>query len=143
MSSPSNRRYVKKFYMWYEVDPRPELDALRYPHPTSNNYRVMVHRPLPEIFHVYVEKNYFRRFTLETMPDKLKEHIAMIHTFNWDSLGKDFYVRPLQWYPSLPEHMREIGWMTSREEYCVIMDKSLLDELRGVSASNDALREGA
>lgn len=137
MYLPSNQRFVIKFYMWYEVDPRPELDALRW---TSNNYRVMVHRPLPEIFHVYVEKNYFRRFTLETMPDKLKEHIAMIHSFDWNSLGDNYYFQPLHWNPQAPDHMKEIGWKTSRDEYCVIMDKSLLDELKG-GASNDALPE--
>lgn len=128
-----SRRFVKKLYMWYEVTP----DR----HGTEEKYRVMVHRPDPEIFHVYVDKNFFRRFTLETMPDKLKECLAMIHTFDWDSLGKDFFYAPLDWNSRAPEHMKEIGWMTSREEYCVMMDKSLLDELRGMSASNDALKE--
>lgn len=123
--------------MWYEVAP----DRILTADCIGEKYKVMVHRPDPEVFHVYVDKNFFRRFTVDTMPDKLKEHIAMIHTFNWDSLGKDFYVRPLQWYPSLPEHMREIGWMTSREEYCVIMDRNLLDELRGATVSPDTVEE--
>jgi hypothetical protein len=120
--------------MWYEVDPRMVG--------TTDKYLVMVYRSHPDIFRVYVDKNYFRRYTLDTMPGKLREHIAMIHSYDWASMDKDFYVPPLEWYPSLPEHMREIGWKTSQKEYCVVMDKNLLDELKGLSASNDALGGG-
>ena len=121
--------------MWYEVAP----DRILTADCIGEKYKVMVHRPDPEVFHVYVDKNFFRRFTVDTMPDKLKEHIAMIHTFNWDSLGKDFYVPPLQKTLYTPEYMMEIGWMTSPVDYCVLLDKNFIDELKGVSVSQDTL----
>lgn len=120
------KRYVKKFYMWYEVDPYP-LDG--------GKYKVMIHRPLPELFHVYVSRTYFRRFTLETMPDGLKQIMAMVHSHDWSKLDPNFYVPPLEWTDKHPEYLKHIGWKTSRDEYCVIMDKVLLDSLRGESVS--------
>lgn len=112
--------------MWYEVSPSP-IDG--------HKYKVMVRRPLPEVFHVYVNRKYFRRFTLDTMPDGLKAVMAMVHSYDWSKLDPSFYVPPLSWSDEHPPYLKHIGWKTSQHEYCVIMDKDLLDSLRGVSVS--------
>lgn len=126
-------RYVKKFYMWYEVAPRGVGN--------TGKYRVMVFRPGPEEFHIYVDEKYKRVFLIDDLPDKVKESLAMIHSFDWSRMIKDFYIPPLEWKDSLPEYLQEIGWKTSDNEYCVIMDKSLLDELRGDSVTNVTVRK--
>ena len=118
MSSPS-KQYVG---MWYEIDPRPEHD---------NKYRVMIHRPSPDLFHVYMTRKYFRRFTLDTMPDELKAIMATVHSHDWSGLNPMFYVPPLSWSDEHPQYLKHIGWKTSQNEYCVIMDNVLLNKLRG------------
>lgn len=122
MSSP-NKQYVG---MWYEIDPHPDC---------GDKYRVMIHRPSLDLFHVYVTKKYFRRFTLDTMPDELKAIMATVHSYDWSGLDPMFYVPPLSWSDEHPQYLKHIGWKTSQNEYCVIMDSSLLNKLRGESVS--------
>jgi hypothetical protein len=55
----------------------------------------------------------------------------MVHSHDWSKLDPNFYVPPLEWSDQHPEYLKHIGWMTSRTEYCVIMDKVLLEELKG------------
>ena len=123
-SSPS-----KKF-MWFQVAPRKMGGDI---------YKVAIHRPDEDIFEVYVAEKFCRRFTLATMPDKLRSILAVIHTYDWKALGKDFYVPPLQRTLYTPEYLMEIGWMTSPVDYCVLLDKNFIDELKGVSVSQDTL----
>lgn len=75
------------------------------------------------------------------MPDKLRSILAVIHTYDWKALGKDFYVPPLEWVVGTPEYLRDVGWMTSPVDYCVLLDKNFIDELKGVSVSQDTLTE--
>ena len=116
--------------MWFQVAPRKMGGDI---------YKVAIHRPDEDIFEVYVEEKFSRRFTLATMPPKLRSILAVIHTFDWKALGKDFYVVPLEWSVNTPEYLMEIGWMTSPVDYCVLLDKNFIDELKGVSVSQDTL----
>lgn len=123
-SSPS-----KKF-MWFQVAPKKVGGDL---------YRVAIHRPDEDTFEVYVAEKFSRRFTLSTMPGKLRSILAVIHTYDWKALGKDFYVPPLQSTLYAPEYLLEVGWMTSPVDYCVLLEKNFIDELKGVSVSQDTL----
>ena len=82
-------------------------------------------------FDVHVGKNYIRRFTLDTMPDRLKQSVAMVHAFDWPTILAGRRYMPLYFKEYYPEEAKEIGWMTGPGEYALVIEKSLLDELRG------------
>lgn len=82
-------------------------------------------------FHIRVGENFVRVFTLQTMPMKLKEVLAMIHAIDWPC--KDNEQIPMSRPDYVPEHFLDTGWMTSPHEYVVCLPNSFLDELTGKS----------
>jgi len=82
-------------------------------------------------FHIRVGENFVRVFTLQTMPMKLKEILAMIHAIDWP-YGDSEHI-PMSRPDYVPEHFLDTGWMTSPHEYVVCLPNSFLDELTGKS----------
>jgi hypothetical protein len=80
-------------------------------------------------FHIRVNDNLVRVFTLKTMPMKLKEVLAMIHAIDWPckDIRRDSMSRP----DYVPEHFLDTGWMTGPHEYVVCLPNSFLNELTG------------
>lgn len=93
-------------------------------------------------FHIRVSDNLVRVFTLQTMPVKLKETLAMIHAIRWpcqqDELGRQ---SPMSRPAYVPEHFLDTGWMTGKYEYVVCLPNNFLHELQGKSVSNDTVKE--
>ena len=86
------------------------------------------------MFVVRVGKDYFVRYlTLDTMPDEMKEALAMIHAFDWSQ----YPVAPPQTHhPDYPEVLRDVGWMTAPDEYTMVLSEKTLEELRGEKYNN-------
>lgn len=75
-----------------------------------------------------------RSFTLQTMPESLRILLAMISTHDWDTyMPESGWVSPMTFHRTFPHDMYDIGWRTSRFEYCFVMVQQLFDELRGIS----------
>jgi len=91
-------------------------------------------------FHIRAGENLVRVFTLNTMPTKLKEVLAMIHAIEWPC--KDDRQAPMSRPDYVPEHFLDTGWMTSKNEYVVCLPNNFLHELQGKSVSNDTVKEG-
>jgi len=84
-------------------------------------------------FAVHVDKNYIRRFTLDTMPVQLKQSLAMVHAFNWKEILTGRRYIPMSFKSFFPEGAKEIGWMTGPGEYALVLNVKVLDELSGSS----------
>jgi len=84
-------------------------------------------------FAAHVDKNYIRRFTLDTMPVQLKQSLAMVHAFDWKEILAGRRYIPLSYKNYFPDTAKEIGWMTGPGEYALVLEESLLNELRGSS----------
>lgn len=81
-----------------------------------------------------------RVFTTDNLPDQLKVKLAMIHAQNWeDYMPISGWITPLIMPKNLSRDMYDIGWRTSRFEYCFVMDQQLFDELRGKSVQKCTL----
>lgn len=100
----------------------------------GKKYLVYVRRGSDGVFVVRVGKDYFVRYlTLDTMPDEMKEILAMIHAFDWSQ----YPVAPPQTHhPDYPEVLRDVGWMTAPEEYTMVLSEKTLEELRGEKYNN-------
>jgi len=91
-------------------------------------------------FHIRVGDNLVRVFTLNTMPTKLKETLAMIHAIDWPCRDGTSRRDPMTRPHYVPEHFLDTGWMTSQHEYVVSLPNNFLHELQGKSVSNDTVR---
>lgn len=111
--------------------PPPHFDNSRSRNDSFNEHLVFMKRQDDGEFDVHVGKNYIRRFTLDTMPDRLKQSVAMVHAFDWPTILAGRRYIPLSFKEYYPEEAKEIGWMTGAGEYALVIEKSLLDELRG------------
>lgn len=81
-----------------------------------------------------------RVFTTDNLPDQLRIKLAMIHAQNWeDYMPVSGWTTPLLTPRKLSREMYDIGWRTSRFEYCFVMDQQLFDELRGTSVQKCTL----
>jgi len=108
-----------KFYM------RPSEDRM-----SDEECLVFMNREGDE-FAIHVGKNYVRRFTLETMPDYVKQVLAMIHAHDWNSILKGKVYPPLFFKNFFPEASIDIGWMTGPNHYALVLELALVNDLRG------------
>lgn len=92
------------------------------------------------VYTMFLGSGLSRTFTTDNMPEQLKIKLAMIHAQDWER-----YMPPSGWMtPQFPpkklsNDMYDIGWRTSRFEYCFVMDQQLFDELRGKSVQKCTL----
>ena len=98
--------------------------------PKAKEYAVFMQQNAGE-FAVHVGSKYIRRFTLDTMPVRLKQSLAMIHAFDWPRILRGQEYAPLSFMDYFPEQCKDIGWMTGPGEYTLVLEENLLHELRG------------
>lgn len=86
------------------------------------------------VYTLFLGEGLLRVFTLDTLPERLRVSLTMIMAHDWESyMPIAEWVAPLSFPMSFPNGMYDVGWRTSRFEYCFVMDQPLFDELRGMS----------
>lgn len=128
--SYTDNEYKDEVVVCPKYYPPPHFDNSRSREDSFSEYLVFMQRQDDE-FAVHVAKNYIRRFTLDTMPDRLKQSVAMVHAFDWTGILEGRRYFPLSFKNYFPEAAKEIGWMTGPGEYALVLEKDLLNELRG------------
>lgn len=92
------------------------------------------------LYSVFLGSGLSRAFTTDNMPEQLKIKLAMIHAQDWERyMPASGWINPLTPPRKLSRDMYDVGWRTSRFEYCFVMDKQLFDELRGTSVQKCTL----
>lgn len=100
-------------------------------------------------FKVWVDSNYFRIFSKQTLPDAIKSRLAIVHARSCRLKaygGVDFeesvdYPKPLYGLIYLSEDidgMEDTGWRVNEDYYTVILPNEDMVSLRGESKNNDA-----
>jgi hypothetical protein len=75
-------------------------------------------------FTVFVDKKYFRLFSLENMPDELKEKLVLIHSVENNVLDDEGMP---------PKFLEDVGWrLVKKRWYQFVVSEKLLSELRGM-----------
>jgi hypothetical protein len=69
-----------------------------------------------------VGKDYIRRFTLDTLPELIKEKLVLIH-----SVGNNRLQEPQM----CSDALREVGWLVGNSMYQIILSDEYLKELSG------------
>jgi hypothetical protein len=101
-----------------------------------------------ETYKLYMGNKMFRYFTTETLPDLLKERIAMINAFDWDRLHTvegGITIGGYAWTSSMdtillargkyyPEVCSEIGWRIG-ERYALVVPYEYFVSLKGEQES--------
>lgn len=105
----------------------------------ENAYRIAVRR-VEEEFWVYVDNNYVRKFSTQTLPASIRGPIAMLHAFTWDFSDDD---RPVwfQWQDKFPAEARDIGWRPDPKSYCLVISGDVLAELTAASVANATVEQ--
>ncbi len=85
----------------------------------ENHYAVWMHRVSYYEFVIYVGKDYIRRFTLDTLPELIKEKLVLIHSVGNNRLVVEF------------DALREVGWLVGSSMYQIILSDEYLKELSG------------
>lgn len=100
----------------------------------GRKYLVYVRRDDDGVFMVRAGVDHFIRYmTLDTMPDEMKECLAMIHAYDWSKYPDS---PPQTHHPDYPEVLRDVGWMNSANQYTMVLSEKTLEELRGSKHSN-------
>lgn len=95
----------------------------------GKKYLVYMKRGEDNLFKIRVDKNYFDRYlTLDAMPEEIKMCLVVIHGYNWSKYPPTV---PLAHHPDYPEELCDTGWMTSPDEYTLVLSEKVLLELRG------------
>jgi hypothetical protein len=68
-----------------------------------------------------VGKDYIRRFTLDTLPELIKEKLVLIHSVGNNRLQE----------PQMSDALREVGWLAGNSMYQIILSDEYLKELSG------------
>jgi hypothetical protein len=68
-----------------------------------------------------VGKDYIRRFTLDTLPELIKEKLVLIHSVGNNRLQE----------PQMSDALREVGWLVGNSMYQIILSDEYLKELSG------------
>jgi hypothetical protein len=68
-----------------------------------------------------VGKDYIRRFTLDTLPELIKEKLVLIHSVGNNRLQE----------PQMSDALREVGWLVNNSMYQIILSDEYLKELSG------------
>jgi hypothetical protein len=96
-------------------------------------YRVPVFKTNNQ-FDVSVGTHLFRHFTYDTLPDEIKQKVALIEASGVEiKEPEDWHLNPVKGY-SLDhsnKEFRKIGWKVSEGQYCVILSNKFLLTLRG------------
>ena len=85
----------------------------------ENHHAVWMHRVSYYEFVIYVGKDYIRRFTLDTLPELIKEKLVLIHSVGNSRLAVEF------------DALREVGWLVGNSMYQIILSDEYLKELSG------------
>ncbi len=88
----------------------------------ENHHAVWMHRVSYYEFVIYVGKDYIRRFTLDTLPELIKEKLVLIH-----SVGNNRLQEPQM----CSDALREVGWLVGDSMYQIILSDEYLKELSG------------
>lgn len=94
-------------------------------------------------YHVYVGDNMTRIFSVKTLPDTIKEKLAMVHAFISDrepefSIVYPWEIRPPSFYP---DDFKNIGWFVAKNTYSkvylynVVLPFDELCDIRGEKAA--------
>lgn len=89
------------------------------------SYRVVMRKDDDEYI-VHIAKDQTRRYTDETLPDRIKSALSMIHAFpprlreSWSLGSSDLFINH-----QTPE-LNEVGWQVSKDLYIVVLDQDYL-----------------
>lgn len=91
----------------------------------TNSYRVVMRKEDDE-YVVHVTKDQTRRYTDDTLPDRIKSILSMIHAFpprlreSWSLGSSDLFINN-----QTPE-LNEVGWQVSKDLYVLVLDQDFL-----------------
>ncbi len=99
-----------------------------------------------ETYKLYMGNKMFRYFTADTLPDLIKERIAMINAFDWDRLhDENLGIGTFAWHGAMdsilitresyyPEVCSDIGWRIG-ERYALVVPYEYFVSLKGQEES--------
>ena len=90
------------------------------------------------VYSLYLDGDFKREFTDETLPDAIKVILGLINAYDWDAISKRLTTaesndeEAIIWrfanaYPSI---LLDIGWRQGNH-YCLVLPKKVFDELSG------------
>ena len=86
-------------------------------------------------YRLHMGQNMYREFTSDTLPDPLKEQIAMINAFDWESLNKidppDRNLILITMHKHYPRVCEDIGWRLDNW-YALVVPYEYFLQLKGV-----------
>ena len=94
----------------------------------SNSYRVVMITDDDEYI-VHVAKDQTRRYTDDTLPDRIKSALSMIRAFPprlrdpWTIGSSDLFIN------SQTPELNEVGWQVTKNLYIVVLDQEYLFKL--------------
>lgn len=94
------------------------------------SYRVAMRKEDDE-YVVHITKDQTRRYTDDTLPDRIKSALSMIHAFPqrlrepWEIGSSDLFIN------SQTMELNEVGWQVTKNLYIVVLDQECLFKLWG------------
>jgi hypothetical protein len=78
-----------------------------------------------------IGKDKIRNFSEETLPDKIKATMTMIHAFP-PSFREKWAINPIDAYINVQDKkLDDIGWQVTKNLYILILDQAFLGEMHG------------
>jgi hypothetical protein len=94
------------------------------------SYRVAMRKEDDE-YVIHITKDQTRRYTDDTLPDRIKSALSMIHAFPqrlrepWEIGSSDLFIN------SQTMELNEVGWQVTKNLYIVVLDQDYLFKLWG------------
>jgi hypothetical protein len=108
------------------------LDYTPVSHPTINGtYRVVMRKTDDGEYVIHVAQYQVRRYTDDTLPDRVKSMLSMIHAFPqrlreaWMVGSSDMFINN-----QTPE-LNDIGWQVTKNLYILVLDQEYLFQMWG------------
>jgi hypothetical protein len=103
-------------------------------------YRVPLYRDRAyDTYTVFISDNYLRHYTGDTLPDFIKEKLAMIHATPNLGIHEDMEINGLNlMLNSYQPKLDEIGWQASDSWFVIILTTQELASMQGQKNGDDS-----
>ena len=108
------------------------LDYTPVSHPNMNGtYRVAMRKTEDGEYVIHVAQYQVRCYTDDTLPDRVKSMLSMIHAFpqqlreSWNVGSSDMFINN-----QTPE-LNDIGWQVTKNLYILVLDQEYLFQMWG------------
>lgn len=100
--------------------------------PQANVWRTPLRLIPPDQYKLWVDKDYVRVFTKDTLPDEIKRKLALIHANNddYDDTYENYMAKFLRAPHDIGE-LIDVGWRCGNNFYCVVLSSQTISSLRG------------